>query len=259
LSVLEKDTTAYNGGYAPFAKFFISDILAHLNLERVLFIDCDTLVVGSLGDLFFSFDMKNKALALSSDCIRREYRLFLGISQNTVMYATGVVLFDLIQWRKRDCFSRLLTELKKSKRYPLADLDLINIALQNDIIKYPLRFQIISQFLMYSYKNLFYVFGIPKSSFSQAEYDEIFSNPVIYHFCGQTFGRPWFSNSKHPVKALYDSYYYASEWKDEKQELCNWRIEYKVQYILYRYFPEWFSAWMGMIMQRLFIFITYKK
>lgn len=75
----------------------------------------------------------------------------------------------------------------------------------------------------------------------------------ILPICGQTFGRPWFNNSKYSLKVIYDSYYFEREWKDEKQDTYDWNIEYKIQYILYRWFPKWLSSFLGMLMQRLFI------
>ena len=203
--------------------------------------------------------MNKNNIALAYDCFRTEYKKYIQYPSDYPYYNSGVILIDIENWEKNHCTQQIIAHLQEKKRYyPLVDQDILNIVLKDNIQILPLRYNVLSQCFLYHYNGLKYVYGL-KTYYKKNEFICAKSHPVIYHFCGQTFGRPWFSNSKHPAKALYDSYYYESEWKDEKQALYDWRIEYKIQYILYRCFPKWLSAFMGMIMQRLFIFITYKK
>jgi len=245
------------GGYTAYARLFISEYLPN-NIQKVIYIDCDTLINNSIKDLV-NFSMDNKSIALAYDCFRKEYKQYIQYPDDYPYYNSGVVLIDIKNWKKYNCTQQILMHLREKKRYyPLVDQDILNIVLKDHIQLLPLRYNVLSQCFLYNYSALKYVYGL-KTYYKKSEFVHAKSQPAIYHFCGQTFGRPWFSNSKHPIKALYDSYYYESEWKDEKQATYNWKIEYKIQYILYRWFPKCCAAFIGMLMQRIFIFITYKK
>ena len=260
LQTLKNKACSYNGGFAPFAKFFISEIkkASDEKLDRVLYIDCDTLIVNSIEELYY-FPLGDKPIAISPDCIHRKYNKYIGFSEKKPLCATGIVLFNLELWEKNDCFNRLINHLNNSKiKYPLVDLDLMNIVLENEIVYYPIKYQIITQFLIYSFNSMPFIFNYKENPFTKDEYDEIETNPVIYHFCGNTLGRPWFKNSKHPCKKKYDSYYYSSEWKDVPQQDFSFPLPYKIQYILWRYFPKTIFYFISKIMQRVFILIEYK-
>ena len=84
-----------------------------------------------------------------------------------------------------------------------------------------------------------------------------FNDIKIFHFCGNTFIRPWFKNSLHPAKKLYDSFYYDSPWKDIPQKMFNMKIEYKLQYLFFKYMPKPIFLFLSLLMQRLFMLIEY--
>ena len=51
--------------YATYSRLFIDELLPD-NIVRVIYIDCDTLVVGNIGPLF-SMDMKTKSIVMACD------------------------------------------------------------------------------------------------------------------------------------------------------------------------------------------------
>ena len=81
---------------------------------------------------------------------------------------------------------------------------------------------------------------------------------AIYHFAGNTFTRPWFENSKHPLKKIYDKYYYASPWANKKQKRFKIIPEDEIQFLCYRILPQSINAVVASIMQTIFMKIQYK-
>ncbi len=66
------------GGYAASAKLLIPDLL--LEEERVLYLDCDTLVVGDI-EALLQIDMDNKPLGMAQDCIQNRYKKFISFEE----------------------------------------------------------------------------------------------------------------------------------------------------------------------------------
>lgn len=244
------------GGYAAFAKLLIPDLLQES--ERVVYLDSDTLIVGNIFGLF-CLDMQGKPIGMAHDCIQNKYKRFIGLNVEAGYYNSGVLVFDIMEWKKKRCFERIIEHIISVRsKYPLPDQDLINIVLHDDIYRISAIYNYLSQYFLYPYEGMKKVYDLNKDYFYSEQEFPGSNEAVIMHFCGQTFIRPWYSNSKHPQKKIYDYYYKLSLWRIEEQEKCNWTLPYKVQYLLRKYVPTPLSVICGKIMQRLFIWMNYK-
>lgn len=250
-------TSAFSDEFIAYAKFLIGDLLPP-NIERILYLDCDTLVNADISPLF-SMNMNEKPLAMVLDCLRNEYKQFIGKRLSDKYYNSGVMLLDLPLWRTHRCKEKIMHHIQHVRAsYPLVDQDLINISLHDDVLSIGLENNFMSQCFLYGYENTLKVYGLHKNCWHHKDdFEKARSKATIYHFCGQTFIRPWYANSAHPLKKQYDRFFYISPWKNEKQNTFKLSLPYRIQYHLYRYYAEWFSAFVGKIMQRMFIKITY--
>ena len=244
------------GGYAASAKLLIPDLL--LEEERVLYLDCDTLVVGDI-EALLQIDMDNKPLGMAQDCIQNRYKKFISFEEKKRYFNSGVLLIDIPRWKENQCMDRMLWHLEHIRnQYPLPDQDLINVVLHEDIYCLPMKYNYLSQYYLYPYRGLKWVYRLTESCFyNKKEYCTV-NEAAVLHFCGQTFIRPWYANSKHPSKKSYDFFYDLSPWSMRKQEKYRCKWEYKIQYWLWRYTPSWLSALCGRWMQSLFIRMQYK-
>lgn len=243
------------GGYTASAKLLIPDLIS--DVEKVIYLDCDTLIRGKISELV-EIPMGNKSLGMAQDCIQNRYKKFISVDKEKRYYNSGVIVFDVKKWKENKCMERMLWHLENIRsHYPLPDQDLINAALYDEIYQLPMKYNYLSQYFLYPWRELKKVYDLQDTYFyTEKEFDSS-EKAIIFHFCGQTYIRPWYANSRHPAKREYDYYYNLSPWKTERQEEYKWKIEYKVQYMLWRYMPISISALCGKWMQRIFMKLQY--
>ena len=247
---------ADDDGYAAYAKLLIPNLLSNEN--RVIYLDCDTLVLGSLSELA-NINLEYRALGMVQDCLHNKYKRFINIDEKRRYFNSGVIVFDIPKWKKSSCMERMQWHLSNIRnQYPLPDQDLINVTLYEDIYTLDMKYNYLSQYFLYSYTGLKKVYDLDDSYFYTKDKYVDPSQAVVLHFCGQTFIRPWYRNSKHPAKKIYDHYYNLSPWKSETQKQCKWSLQYKIQYLLWRYSPTSLAVLCGKMMQRAFIKLNYK-
>ena len=243
--------------YAAYARIFIPEVLEEEG--RLLYLDCDTLVDGPLGELF-AIDLQNKPFALGYDCILSHFKRYIRQPQELPYYNTGVMLIDLAAWRSHRCTERVLAELAHpGGPNPLGDQDIIVRVFPQETYPIDPKWNFLSQFFMLSYKGLRRIVGEGENLlFSVEAYDEARQRPVIYHFSGHTLGRPWFTSSRHPMRKLYHSVAQSADLAAAAEQVRPMPIPYRVQYLLYRLLPQGLFDRVCRWLYRLHVRLTYK-
>lgn len=220
--------------HAVYARIFIADLLPDMR-GKVLYIDCDTLVVDSVEDIF-KLKMGSSPIALAPDVVHDAYKKVISLEKSKTYYNTGVALIDLENWRTLSCAKRILDELVSPHgKNPLGDQDVIVRVLNDEIVKLPRCWNFLSQY---------FLLGVDEK-------------PKIYHFSGNTLGRPWYNSSRHPIRKQYiEAAKEAGLLKVVFQEK-QMPIEYKIQYLLWRLLPGFIYRHIFYLMLRVHIFITY--
>ncbi len=154
-------------------------ILGYLN--KLIYIDGDTIVLGDIGDLF-DFDIKDsyfggvKAPAFDN----KKHRNRLGIDTSKYINA-GVLLVNnrlLIKDKVQKKFEELL-----NNSYDCQDQDIINVAGFSKITLLPIKYN-----LMTKYQNTFSRF-ISEGKIDKSEFDEAIKYPLIIHYADKI--KPW--------------------------------------------------------------------
>lgn len=154
-------------------------ILGYLN--KLIYIDGDTIVLGDIGDLF-DFDIKDsyfggvKAPAFDN----KKHRNRLGIDTSKYINA-GVLLVNnrlLIKDKVQQKFEELL-----NNSYDCQDQDIINVAGFGKITLLPIKYN-----LMTKYQNTFSRF-ISEGKIDKSEFDEAIKYPLIIHYADKI--KPW--------------------------------------------------------------------
>ena len=243
--------------YAAYARIFIPDVLE--DVERVLYLDCDTLVDGSLDELFAT-DLHDKPFGLGFDCVLHHYKRYVRQPSELPYYNSGVMLMDLKAWRSHRCTERILAELEHpSGPNPLGDQDIIVRVFPQETQPIDPKWNFLSQFFMLSYEGLCRIVGGGESLlFSPEAYREARRHPIIYHFSGQTLGRPWFTSSRHPMRCLYQSIARTADLADAAEQVRSMPFAYRVQYLLFRILPQGLFDLVCYLLYRLHIRLTYK-
>ena len=162
-------------------------------IQRVLYLDSDTIVRTDLKELF-DIDMKGAPVAAAIDFCSEEMSARLQLKQYV---NSGVLLIDARQWRKNGYVSRCLEHALKTREKNLyADQCAINTFFADKI------------FLLEQKWNRFVL--AQESSLQPQE-------AAILHFI--TADKPWQAWYENPLSHLYWKYLDVSPWAGAKPEL----------------------------------------
>ena len=207
-----------------FLKVFLERYLPSLN--KVLFLDSDTIVSGDLTELY-NTDITNHYFAVVPDVMA--YNVIPKpedkniVNKNTMYFNTGVVLFNLARIRKYS-FSEVLkksyiryTEAGGVLAYP--EQSLLNRSV-DDTHYIPLHFR----FNYYGHqkrrRDRDRILGAAtkrwNGRFDKQERTEAGKSPVVIHYFGAN--RPWYKWTNCSKVHVYNKYWKKSPWRDVKKQ-----------------------------------------
>lgn len=237
--------------YAVYSRIFIGDLLPDLT-GKVLYLDCDTLVVDSIAGVFET-EMGGSPVALAPDAVHPAYKRVISLPKEKQYYNSGVALIDLDRWRDRRCAERLMEEIKAPHgRNPLGDQDIIVRVLNDETTELDRRWNYLSQYILYAGE---FPPAICSSSGNTAHSGEWL--PAIWHFSGNTLGRPWFTSSKHPMREAYRQAAAEAGLPEFAEQTKPLPFEYLLQYWLYRLLPGILFRPICNLMLRTHILLAY--
>ena len=176
-------------------------------IDKVLYLDCDTIVNESLTDLW-NTNLGDYALAGVRDRINNSVRLY-----NRLRYPmcdeyvnAGVLLINLKKWREECLFERareMALEMPESLKNH--DQDIINILFHDSKKILPFKYNLLE----------YYLYTEEWLHLDRKYYPEIIEackTPAIIHFCMPQ--KPWHYECINPYKELYFKYRKMTPWPD---------------------------------------------
>lgn len=229
--------TALRGGYNTYVRLFASAWLE--DIDRVLFIDSDTLVVGSVYELF-STNMNGKLIAAVPE-IGMYGRYNCGDDIDIVdkcekYINAGIMLINLQLWREdkiSEYIARRITEYQKE--WHCSEQSIFNYTINNRCKYVHLKNNYYSVFHYDDYKTIDTNYDISRV-FTREECEDAAKAPIILHFIGLPYSRPWYESNISPFKELYEEYYKKSPWNGIALDSIpkNPQIGYRIyDYIMY--------------------------
>lgn len=243
---------------AIYARLFIADLLPQ-EVKKVLYLDCDTLIVDDISEI--ENIKMNKTMMMVPDCLHSAYKNYINLSKEKVYYNSGVILFDLKKWRMQKCTNQLMECLEnKSNTYALVDQDTISVSLNDEIERFSVGgYNCQSMMFLYDYDGCLKVYDLNESIYlNENEFNITKNHPKILHFCGNSFIRPWYSNSNHLYKEEWLRYYKESPWCERKLIPYKSGFLNSMRYNMYKFLPMKANVFFSRIGQRLFIKFRYK-
>jgi lipopolysaccharide biosynthesis glycosyltransferase len=205
------------GGYNTYVRLFASEWLN--DVERLLFIDSDTLVVHQIKELFDTPMDDNLIAAVPEVGVygKHNYGDDPQIIDNISKYINaGVMLINLQQWKKEGISSYIAEEIKKyNNDWQCSEQSIFNYTLNNRCKYIHLKYNFYGMFHFESYEEIKKNYNIEKI-ISHVECSEASKDPVIIHFIGLPYSRPWYKKNISPFRKLYMQYYNQSPWANEK-------------------------------------------
>ena len=191
---------------ATFYRLFVADVLP-TTLNQVLYLDIDTIVCGSLKELWVE-GLGGRAIGWVIDGKPEPNMKRLHL---TNYFNAGVLLINLDFWRKHQIQKRCMDYLALHwQDLQYVDQDVINPILQEyDYKELHPKYNVISYFFLCDsdYKRF-----IPQKYWEVGR--EAMSNPIIIHYISSV--KPWHKDCDHPLKNEWLKYLRQTEWRDLK-------------------------------------------
>ena len=184
---------------ATYFRLLFADILP-ANIMSGLYLDCDTVVTGSLRELI-NLDFTNTQInqddnSILAVCDKNEKTEIERLSkmgiQTNMYFNAGVMLINLKQWRIENVSDKLIDIANKFKEQLIWwDQDVLNIFFKNKC-------------------------GRLKNTYNEFPTKLLSNVPIIIHFSGSS--KPWHYFNNHPYKSMYWKYLLLTPFKNEKFE-----------------------------------------
>lgn len=163
-------------------------ILVPENVERLLYIDTDTLVLNDLAP-FFQEPLGDKPVGAVYDNYVINHPE-IGVHGEGNYFNSGVLLMDIKRWKQQNITQKAFDYLNQfPEKIKFVDQDALNAVLIDNWKKLPYKYN-----LLYSYIPQ----DLPKS-----QMEDFIKDKVIIHF---TLQRPWSCISKNRFRYLYHHY-----------------------------------------------------
>jgi lipopolysaccharide biosynthesis glycosyltransferase len=195
------------GGRTSWIRIFLPEMLPQL--DRILYLDADTLTVDSVGPLWTTA-LGDAALAAVSNVVEpdKQPRLAeLGITDPRRYFNAGVLVMNLALMREEDSLDRIMSYVA-ARRDELAwfDQDALNVVFNR---WHPLEPRWNAQNSMW--------FWAPwaREVFGEDALREAVSTPAILHFEGPSVVKPWHYLCQHPFRHRYRQTLAMTPWRDE--------------------------------------------
>lgn len=186
---------------AAYYRLLLSSVL---NIDKVLYLDCDMIILGDINELY-NVDLTNYSLAACIDPMpfNNEHRMQLNLSVGAKTFCSGIMLLNLQYWRENASESKLVSFAKK-KRIPvyLHDQDVLNHVFQNTWFVLPPK-----------WNRTPMARGIYDVKYKYYDYYENYNKPMVYHYCSGI--KPW-ENVFSLKRQFYVKYLYMSGYNKIK-------------------------------------------
>lgn len=237
-SVVER-VKAYNipmwrDSYATNFRLFFPEYIRP-DVTKLLYLDCDTLVVSSLKPLL-EIDMGDNCIGMAiCSIMTRKERSTLYAS--TEKHNAGIMLINIGNWENGRWTDKLIYHIENVRaRYPAPDQDLLNIVCAGHILKLPQEYNFPP--IHRAYSDDIYFKAMKNMPITREEIEYAREHPAIYHiyrFLGQ---HPWHRDTLHPDRELFDQYLEKSLWNDYEKKPSPSNLVFRIERALYKILPK---------------------
>ena len=198
-----------------FARLFEASLFPE-SVRKVIHVDCDTIVTGSLQPLW-ELDMGDRIVAGAMDCLSPGYRREIGLPDDATYLNAGVIVLNLEQIRKRGIEEQFKDHISRNAKLTYVDQAVLNACLSDEEkMVVPLEYNAYAVIYYVNYRNLLRL-RRPKKFYTEEQVHHAKNHPVVVHFsaCFIDGSRPWMENNVHPMLDAYLDYKRRSPWADE--------------------------------------------
>lgn len=224
-----------------YCRLFLGSILPK-DVERVLYLDCDTLCHGNLQELW-DMDLQGCYCGAVIDAVGEHYYELFGMNETSRYCNSGMVLFDLKHWREDSMEDKVAEYVREKNGFVFfMEQSVMNIVLQDRIKVLHPKYNTYTLISALSDKELKWLRHC-KRFYSEAECAEARRDPRLMHLTNLFLvkGRPWIEGNTHPLKDMFMSYRALTPWQGEPLMKYHSSLAKRIQYRILNAFPHWLS------------------
>ncbi len=192
-------------------------------IDTILYLDCDIVVLGSLGELF-CVNLNNYGLAAVKDCTpnNSRHRLKMGFGMQHDAFCSGVMVINLNYWRDYHVIQQFNDFFLLDKSFVcLPDQDALNYVFRNQWLQLP-----------YKWGKTPYSIAVIDDQQKLFDVKEYIFEPCIIHYSSSV--KPWMDVWM-PEKKFYLKYLHQSGYTNTKFQLLPSKLKFKVYMMNVRY------------------------
>lgn len=189
-------------------RLFVTRLITDSSIEKILYLDCDIVVLKDIAPLF-NIDMSDYTIAAVGDInqpMYEEQAFQISFSYNDKYFNSGVLMINLINWRKNNIEKQLKEFCIKERKVFFPDQDALNKVFRGKWLELPPYW---NRFNLVHYEKLYF-----KNKRDLLDY---IYNPSLIHYASPT-ARPWMSLKYIPFANEYNFYLSQTPWKDSPKE-----------------------------------------
>ena len=186
------------------------------DVDRILYLDCDTIITGDISELENVEFNGNIAMGVK-DCISGTYKKNVGLDTDSPYINAGVILFDMDALRKVNINAEIENYMQKyEKLINYADQDILNGMFKEKIGELNPRYDVMTIDAVHTYEEIQQL-RRPTNFYGKEELQKAVKAPAIIHYTTNMLViRPWFSNTDHPFAGEFKKYMDMSTWKNRE-------------------------------------------
>lgn len=198
-----------------FTRLYSGQLLTN-EIKKVLYLDCDTIISGSIEKLE-DFDISDYVVYGVKDCIGSSYKRNIGLKSDAQYVNAGVLLFNLENLRKLDIKQIIDCYMAKYERLiNYADQDILNGVFKGKIGTLDPKYNVMTIDAAHTYKEI-ETLRKPTNFYTEQELRKAVNFPAIIHYTtNMRVVRPWFKNTNHPYAEEFRKYWKMSPWNNRE-------------------------------------------
>ena len=216
ITILGLERNLNKTSFTTYSRLFISTLLP-TDIDKVLYLDCDSLIVNSIKELW-NLDISNYYCGAVFDGINTSVKERLGFEKDENYFNAGVLLINLKKWRENNVEEKFIEfMINNQNKFYQHDQGIINNIFKDHIEIISPKYNLQNYFQILDYNLARKYICMETEYYTKEIIDESQKNPVFLHFCGLNYDRPWY-NKNHPKAGLFREY--------AKKVDCEYVIQY---------------------------------
>ncbi len=225
-----------------YSRLFLKELFEEFEtVKKLLYLDCDTMIVASLQKLWET-DIRDYLGAACLECMSNMHKKIIGAKKTDNYVNTGMLLLNVEKWINDNIEAEVSKFIKRYHgKTEYVDQGVINGTVSNQFKLVSPRYNLTALAYDFTYEEM-QIYRKPQFGYRKREWEKAVENPAVIHFTTSFLSvRPWYEGSGHPYAKIWQEYHEESPWKDavyRKMKNRKWRDRKEK---LYNKTPRWIA------------------